>query len=104
MVQHKLPFENRWASGEHAWRWHCELERIGANNVRMMFADHECHHPDNRLIVADVPAPFVRDWLAYHDRHAARLEKRWRAGVTALAAIAAASSLYSAVQLLVSGT
>ena len=62
MVHHKLPFENRWANGEHAWQWHCELERIGTNNVRAMFADHESHHPDDRLVVADVPPGFVRDW------------------------------------------
>ena len=103
MVQHKLPFENRWANGEHAWRWHCELERIGTDNVRMMFADHECNHPDERLIVADVPPPFVRDWLAYHDRQAARVELRWRVGTIALAGIAAATSLCTAFQLFVRG-
>lgn len=97
MVQRKLPFENRWTNGKQAWQWHCELERIGTENVRMMFVDHECYRPDDRLIVADVPPQFVRDWLAYHDRHAARLEMRWRAGVIVLAAIAAAASLYSAL-------
>jgi hypothetical protein len=96
MVQRKLPFENRWASGEHAWQWYCELERIGTENVRVMFADHECHHPEDQLIVADVPPPFVRDWLAYHDRLAARLEMRWRVSMVALAFIAALASLYSA--------
>lgn len=97
MVHHKLPFENRWTDSEHAWQWHCHLERIGTNNVRMMFAHHECHHPDGQLVVADVPPQFVRDWLAYHDRQAARTEMRWRASVIVLAAIAAAASLYTAL-------
>lgn len=97
MVQHKLPFENRVTNGEHAWEWHCQLERIGTNNVRMMFADHECHHPEERLVVADVPPQFVRDWLAYHDRHAARTEIWWRTGVIVLTAIAATASLYTAL-------
>ncbi len=98
MVLHKLPFENRWTTAEHAWQWHCELERIGTDNVRAMFADHESHHPDGRLVVADVPPQFVRDWLAYHDRHAARLQALWRGSVIVLAAIAAGASLYTALR------
>ena len=98
MMQHKLPFENRWASGEHAWQWHCELERIGTNTVRAMFTDHETHHPGDRLVVADVPPQFVRDWLAFHDRQTARQQMLWRGGVFVLAAIAAGASLYSALR------
>ncbi len=98
MVQHRLPFENRWTSGEQAWHWHCELERLGTGNVRAMYADHESHHPTDRLVVADVPSEFVRDWLAFHDRHAARQQMLWRATMIVLAGIAASASLYAALQ------
>lgn len=98
MVQHKLPFENRWTNAEHGWQWHCELDRIGTENVRMMFVDHECHRPADRLVVGDVPTQFVRDWLAYRDGHAARLERWWRVSVIVLAFIAAAASLYAALR------
>src|SRR5216683_677204 len=70
MARHNLPFENRRTNGRHAWEWHCELERIGLHNVRAMLAHHESEHPDRPLAVADVPTGFVRDWLAFHDRHA----------------------------------
>jgi hypothetical protein len=98
MVQHKLPFENRRTSGRPAWQWYCELERMGLNNVRAMFADHECHHPDRRLVVADVPAEFVRDWLAFHDRRTALWQTLWRVGVLVLAVIAAGASLVAALR------
>lgn len=98
MVQHKLPFENRRTNGRHAWEWYCELERMGLNNVRAMFADHESHHPGRRLAVADVPTEFVRDWLAFHDRRAARWQTLWRASVLVLAAVAAGASLVGALR------
>ena len=98
MVHNRLPFENRWTTGQHAWQWHRELQRIGTDNVRALFADHESHHPDDRLVVADVPPGFVRDWLAFHDRHAARQQMLWRGSVIALAAIAAGASLYTALR------
>jgi hypothetical protein len=65
MKSHRHPFENRWTSGEHAWHWYCELERIGMPNVRAMFADHEMHHADDSSVVSDVPAGFVRAGLAF---------------------------------------
>lgn len=98
MTSHKLPFENRLTSGRHAWEWHCELESLGLNTVRTMFADHEIRHPNDRLIVADVPAAFVRDWLAFHDRRAARREALWRATVVVLALIAASAAVAAALQ------
>lgn len=96
MVQHRLPFENRLASGDRAWHWYCELERIGIDNVRTMYADHECHRPRGPLVVADVPSQFVRDWLAFHDRRAACQQMLWRSAVIVLAAVGAGASLYSA--------
>jgi hypothetical protein len=33
MKSHTVPFENRWTNDEHAWQWHCELERLGVANV-----------------------------------------------------------------------
>jgi hypothetical protein len=98
MAQHRLPFENRWTSGEHAWEWHCELERIGVHNVRAMLANHESEHPDRPLAVADVPTGFVRDWLAFHDRHADHQQILWRASVIVLASLAAGASLFAALR------
>ena len=72
MKSHRLPFENRWTSNAHAWEWNCELDCLGVPNVRAMFADHEVRHPDRRTIVFDIPVGFVRDWLAFQDRRAAR--------------------------------
>ena len=96
MVQHRLPFENRWANGDRAWHWYCELERIGTDNVRTMYADHECHHPSDELEAADGPTQFVHDWLAFHDRHVARQQLLWRSTVIVCAAAGAGASLYAA--------
>jgi hypothetical protein len=78
MTSHRLPFENRWASGEHAWQWHCELERLGVSTVRIMFADHETHRTKRRTVIYDIPPEFVRDWLAFHDRYAAKRQRLWQ--------------------------
>jgi hypothetical protein len=98
MKSHHLPFENRWTNGEHAWQWHCELERLGLNNVRAIFADHETHHADERLVVFDMPAGFVRDWLAFRDRRAARQQAlRWIT-VIALALVSAIAAVVAALR------
>jgi hypothetical protein len=93
MKTHRLPFENRWTSSEQAWQWNCELDRLGVANVRIMFADHEMHHPRARAAVLNIPAGFVRDWLAFHDRRAARQQLVWRATVIALSLIAASAAV-----------
>ena len=93
MKSHKLPFENRWTTGAHAWEWHRELEYLGLMNVRAMFDEHETHHAEEPTIIFDIPAGFVRDWLAFHDRRTARQQWLWRATVIALCLIAAATSL-----------
>jgi hypothetical protein len=93
MKTHRLPFENRWTSSEQAWQWNCELNRLGVENVRIMFADHEVHCPSIRDAVLDIPAGFVRDWLAFHDRRAARQQLLWRATVIALLFIAASAAV-----------
>jgi hypothetical protein len=98
MKSHRLPFENRWTSGEHAWHWYCELERLGMRNVRAIFADHEMHHADDSSVVSDVPAGFVRDWLSYHDRHDDRRQTRWLAAVAVLASVAAAASIVAVLR------
>jgi hypothetical protein len=67
MKSHRLPFENRWTNSAHAWEWNCELDEL-----RAMFADHEVRHPGRRAVIFDFPAGFVRDWLAFEDRRAAR--------------------------------
>lgn len=93
MKSHRLPFENRWTSGAHAWEWNCELDRLGLANVRAMLADHEAHHPRRRAVIFDIPAGFVRDWLAFHDRRAARRQLLWRATVIALSLVAATAAV-----------
>ena len=87
MAQHKLPFENRWTNGEHAWQWHCELERLGVANVRTMYCEHETHHGEELAVVFDIPSGFVRDWLAFHDRRTARQQLLWRGSVIGLGLI-----------------
>jgi hypothetical protein len=88
MKSHRLPFENRWTNGEHGWQWHCELERLGVSTVRIMFADHETHRTRRPTVVYDIPPEFVRDWLAFHDRHETR-RQRLRDLIFAAIAIAA---------------
>ena len=63
-----------------------------------MLANHESEHPDRPSAVADVPAAFVRDWLAFHDRHAERQQILWRASVIALTSIAAGASIVAALR------
>jgi hypothetical protein len=98
MKSHRLPFENRWTGGEQAWHWYCELERVGVANVRAMFADHELHHAEDRSVVFDVPAGFVRDWLSFHDRRDVRRQTLWLAVVTALALVAAVAAVVAALR------
>jgi hypothetical protein len=99
MKLHRLPFENRWTNGAHAWEWYCELELIGAPTVRAMFADHQTHHADESSVVFDIPAGFVRDWLSFHDRHDSRRQTRWLAAATILDLIAAVASVATALRL-----
>ncbi|OCK58768.1 hypothetical protein [Bradyrhizobium sp. LMTR 3] len=98
MKSHRLPFENRWTNNTHAWQWNCELDRLGVANVRAMFADHEAHHASQRTVIFDIPAGFVRDWLAFHDRRAARQQLLWRASVIALTLIAATAAVLGALR------
>jgi hypothetical protein len=93
MKSHKLPFENRWTNGAHAWEWNCELERLGLPNVRAMFVDHEAHHPGRRAVIFGIPAGFVRDWLAFHDGRTARQQLLWRVIVIVLTFIAATAAV-----------
>lgn len=93
MKSRRLPFENRWTNGARAWEWNCELDRLGAPNVRAMFADHEARDPDRPAVVFDVPAGFVRDWLAFQDRRVARQQLLWRATVLALTLVAATAAV-----------
>ncbi len=98
MTSYKVPFENRWTNGAHAWEWHCELERLGVPNVRAMFSDHETHHGEEPAVVFDIPAGFVRDWLAFHDRRTAQQQFVWRASVLVLGAVAASAAVIAAVR------
>jgi hypothetical protein len=93
MKSHRLPFENRWTDGAHAWQWNCELDRIGVPNVRAMFADHEAHYRGRPTVVFDIPVGFVQDWLAFHDRKVARQQLLWRVTVIALTLVAASAAV-----------
>ena len=93
MTTHRLPFENRWSNNANARQWNCQLDHLGAANVRAMFADHEMRHPNRRNVVQDVPVGFVRDWLAFQDRRAARQQLLWRATVIALSLVAATAAV-----------
>jgi len=88
MTSHRLPFENRWTSGGHAWTWHCELEHLGLANVRAMYVEHETHHAEEPAVIFDIPAGFVRDWLAFHDKRTAQRQQVLGLTVLALSLIA----------------
>jgi hypothetical protein len=98
MTSHRLPFENRWTNGEHAWQWSCELERLGPSTVRVMFADHETNHPARHHITSDIPAGFARDWLAFHDRRIARRQLVWHSAVIGLGCVAAIAAVIGALR------
>lgn len=98
MKSHTVPFENRWTNGEHAWQWHCELERLGIANVRTMYCEHETRHADERAVVFDIPSGFVRDWLAFQDRRASRQQFLWRGSVIALGVIGASGLVIGALK------
>ncbi|MFB9268470.1 hypothetical protein ACFFWD_36035 [Bradyrhizobium erythrophlei] len=98
MESHVIPFENRWTNGEHAWQWHRELERLGVPTVRTMYCEHETHHGAEPAVVFDIPAGFVRDWLAFHDRRAARRQFLWRASVIMLCVAAASGVVFGALR------
>lgn len=98
MTSHRLPFENRWSNNANALHWNSELEHLGVANVRAMLIDHEIRHPTRRNVVQDVPAGFVRDWLAFQDRRVARQQLLWRATVIALSFIAASAALWGVLR------
>jgi hypothetical protein len=93
-----IPFENRWTNGEHAWEWHCELERLGVPNVRAMFSEHETHCKQEPTVIFDVPPGFVRDWLAFHDSRMARQQLLWRSSVIVLGIVAASGAVLGALK------
>ncbi|MEH2554859.1 hypothetical protein V1286_002388 [Bradyrhizobium algeriense] len=93
MTTHRLPFENRWTNNANALQWNCELDHLGVANVRALFVDHETRHPNRRNVVQDVPVGFVRDWLAFQDRRAARQQLLWRTTVIALTLVAATAAV-----------
>ncbi|WGR93741.1 hypothetical protein MTX26_29390 [Bradyrhizobium sp. ISRA443] len=98
MKSHVVPFENRWTNGKHAREWHGELERLGVPTVRTMYCEHETHHLEEPAVVFDIPAGFVRDWLAFHDRRTARQQLLWRASVILLGLIVASGVVLSALR------
>jgi hypothetical protein len=98
MRSHTIPFENRWTNGERAWEWSRELDRLGVPNVRAMFCDHEMHHGQESSVVSEIPAGFVRDWLAFHDQRVASEQFLWRAAVLVLGFVAATAAVFGALR------
>lgn len=62
------PFENRWSSGERGRQWLLRLDNEGLANVRACFAEQQARAGDGTEPFDDVPAGFIRDWLAWRDR------------------------------------
>jgi hypothetical protein len=92
------PFENRWTSGQKAWRWHQELEALGVENTRLCLVLHD--EPQNVAFPdAEIPAGFVRAWLRYHDRKAHRAMAGWIAALAVCGATMAAAAAWLAVRL-----
>jgi hypothetical protein len=90
------PFENRWGAGEDGWRWYCELERLGAVDVRTRLAQQEALAGVSDVEPLSAPLGFVRDSLRYLERHDRQIQRRWRAIILILAAVAAIAALVAA--------
>lgn len=89
------PFENRWGAGEEGWRWYCELERLGADYVRVRLAQQEAAGAVIEPLTP--PLGFVRDWLLYLERHKRRIQLRWRLSLLAAGLVAATASVIAAI-------
>ena len=61
-------------------------------------ASTRLYHGDVSAVVFDVPSGFVRDWLAFHDRRAARQQLLWRASVIGLGLVAASGVVLGALK------
>jgi len=98
-VTARLPFENRWTSGQKAWRWYQVLEALGVENARVRLALQDSANPVG-FCDPEIPNGFVRDWLAYHDRRR-RHSRAWQVFTIALAGIALIAAAIGALPLLV---
>lgn len=90
----RLPFENRWTSGERARHWYQQLEREGVSNVRLRHAlrDVELDREDEEPI----PNEFVMAWLDYHAREHDREVHRWRWAILMIVFVAAIAATVAA--------
>lgn len=95
--KHRLPFENRWTSGEEARHWFLLLERLGVERARVHLA-LEYLAPPNEITAMGVQRGFIEDWLSYRERRRQRSKLIWRV-VTLIAALmtAAAAALLGVV-------
>jgi hypothetical protein len=94
----RVPFENRWTSGHQGREWNCELDQLGVANVRAMLCEHEVHHRGDPAVIFNIPPGFIRDWLAFHDRQAARRQMIWRASVLSVGLVAASAAILAALR------
>lgn len=85
------PFENRWSSGEQGRRWLLRLDHEGLANVRACFAERQARAGDGAEPLDDIPAAFIRDWLAWRDRSESLAARNRHRVVVALLLIAIAA-------------
>lgn len=97
-VKRRLPFENRWTSGQKARRWYLLLEALGVENARLRLALQDSTSPVG-FCDPEIPNGFVKDWLAYHDRRRFGL-RAWQVFAVALSSIALIVATISALPVL----
>lgn len=90
----KLPFENRWTSGEVARQWYLRLEREGPENVKLKHALRDI--ASNIDADAAIPDEFITTWLAYHTKQKERRTLGWQCAVVALIVVAAIAAITGA--------
>lgn len=99
MSDELVSFENRWTSGARGRHWMLRLEREGEANVCALYADHELHSPDERLLIEDIPIGFARDWLVWHQQAKRRRRRNRHRVVVVLLVVAIVASALLAWRL-----
>jgi len=90
---HRLPFENRWTSGERARHWYQRLEREGVKNVRLRQALRDAESDQEGDAI---PHEFIAAWLDYHTRESERRTARWRWTILVIVLVAAIGAIVAA--------
>jgi hypothetical protein len=90
----RLPFENRWTSGEKARHWYQQLEREGVRNVRLRQAIRDVNSDEGGEDA--IPNEFVLAWLDYHTRESERRAYRWRGTMLVIVLVGAIAAIVAA--------